>query len=227
MWAANEVLADTVYRVVGSDGRISYSDKNPNAGSGTPQSVAEQIEIKENYSNKTSITQVGSVSYCGTVALPVRDITSTNYYAQVVINKKNWAAEIMRIDGAMSQMVRGSHTRYSGPGGYTVENINRLSELNCAVDWSQKQKLKALDEKIALQKKSEGLDTYLQELKMGMQDVCGDEPIYSSTDRLFDDRRDTWKKCVSGHNGKMGEVQADLRRTDQQLLDIKLIEEMP
>jgi hypothetical protein len=221
---------EKVYKVIGSDGKISFTDKDPAAGhSDHPQAgVAEQIEVKENYSNKVPVTLVGSTSYCGSIALPLRDLFTTNFYSTVANSDRNWLSDRNRLIQTMSQVNRNfRYTTSTGPGPFTSENYKHLSELNCAVDWAHQQKDLALIQKDEQQKKSEGLSNYLNELSSGVREICGGEPIYSMDDRLYADKRATWQRCTNDHESKIREVQTDLRRTDDLLHDIKLIEEMP
>ena len=226
---SSQVVFGEIYKVVGPDGKITFSDKNPNPGaSDSPkEGVAEQIEIKEGYSNKIAVTEIGATSYCGSIELPTRDVTSTDFYSRVVNNNRAWQSERKSVDHNVSRLAYTWRNHPEGTTGITVDNLKRLNELNCAVDWAQQQRTIAFSEKLSLQRKSEGLHAYLQEIYSSNRTKCGDEPIYTASDRQFDDRRAAWKKCIAENSSKMSELQADLKRNDALLLDIKRIEDMP
>lgn len=221
---SGNVLAEKIYKLVGADGKVSYTNQNPQLVAGTAQATPQEVEVKEAYSSTIHISYIGSTAFCGSIALPVRDVTSTTFYGQVVNSNKNWMSEIDRLNKSLAQYT-SSYYSGSGAGGYTVENLKRLQELHCATEWADAQKKNAMQEKEQLLKKSAGLSQYLSELKAGATEICGQEPVYSPTDRLFPERRQTWNNCISGQNQKLTDIQSDLKRTDQLLLDIKHIED--
>jgi len=206
-----------IYKTVDAQGHVMFSSQAP---VGSDQKKVDKIELHEGYSNKIQITQTGSVSYCGSIALPVRDVGSTNFYGTVVNDEKMWRQESARIEKQLSQ-----YQRYARPEttAYNNDNLTKLAEYQCASDWAQQQRSKAKEERLALNRKSDGLNAYLKELTDGQVSVCGEEPVYSSSDRLFDDKRRSWQRCTADYRVKMTDIQADLKKADQQLLDIQKI----
>ncbi|MFT3929320.1 MAG: DUF4124 domain-containing protein [Spongiibacteraceae bacterium] len=208
-----------VYKIVDSQGRVSYTNQKPM----TAERVkAEAVEINEGYSNKIKVTKTGSVSYCGSIALPTRDVGSTNFYGTIVNYERQWKNEIDRISKMMNQ-----YNRYGRPESttYNNDNLTKLAENQCAYDWVQAQRKIAAEERLILERKSEGLNTYLGEMLSAQESVCGKEPIYSALDRFFDEKRKSWQRCVSDYQGKMRDIESDLKKTDQQLADIHKIEQ--
>jgi len=207
-----------VYRVVDAQGHVSFTNQKP---FGTESKKAEEIQVHEGYVSKVRPTQTGSATYCGSIALPTRDVGSTTFYGTVVNNERLWRSEVARIQKLVSQ-----GNRYTRPelSAYNNENLTKLAENQCAYDWAQEQRKNAKAERLALDRKSEGLSTYLKEMQTAQVSVCGEEPIYSSSDRFFDDKRKSYQRCMSDYQTKMRDIESDMKRADQQLLDIRKIE---
>lgn len=208
-----------VYKIVDAQGHISYTNQKPISAD---KAKAETVEIHEGYTNKLPITKTGSVSYCGSIALPIREVGTTNYYGTIVNNEQRWKTEIDRISKQLNQYNRYSRPEAATP--YNNENLTKLAENQCAYDWVQQQRKNAKEERATLDHKSDGLNSYLKEMLAAQTSVCGTEPIYSSSDRFFDDKRKSWQRCMADYQNKMRDIESDLKKTDQQLLDIHKIE---
>lgn len=207
-----------IYKTVDAQGHVTYTNQAP---IGNDKKKAEQIEVHEGYSNKLPVTQTGSASYCGSIALPTRDVGSTSFFETVVYNEKTWRSEIARTQTLISQYNRN---RRATSTPYNSDNLTKLAENQCAYDWVQDLRKNAKDERVALDRKSSGLNSYLQEMKSAQTSVCGEEPIYASSDRFFDDKRKSWQRCTADYQVKMRDIESDLKKTDAQLRDIHKIE---
>ncbi len=206
-----------IYKTVDAQGHISYTNTAP---VGADAHKSEQVEVHEGYSNKLSVTQTGSVSYCGSIALPVRDIRFHSFFEQVSNKEKFWQSNLDRL-----QKQAGDYVRYNRTSAApTPANLVSLAEFQCACEWAQLQRHNAKEEKAQLEQKSAGLSAYLKELTEKEVAVCGAEPIYSSGNTYFEEKRQAWQRCTGDSRAKMGDVERDLDNADRQLLDIRKIE---
>lgn len=213
---SGDAYAEKVYKLVGPDGKIIYTNKNPeliNIGNADH----EEIDVKESYSNVTPVTRVGSAMFCGNIQLPLREIGSTNFYGKVVSARKDWERAIIDLESKIAKKRRSSLEDKN------FQYLKQLTEYKCARNWADEQKRNAMQEKKLLIEKSAGFNRYLEDLKNGFDLVCGEEPIYRTNDVIYMDRRNAWNRCNADYNSKMKEIQDDLKKTDQQLLDIKRI----
>jgi len=221
-----------IYKTVDAQGHTTFTNKPPASLSNTAVAPknAEKIQLKEGYSNTLNVTQIGSTYYCGSIALPTRSPSNTIFYTTVASNQRIWRTEIDRIEKTQSQYNRYGSSQYnqynrSPSAQNSPELLAKLAEYQCAFEWAQQQRKTAATEKATLVNRSLGLNSYIQELSTAQKNVCSEEPIFSSQDRYYEDKHRTWQTCASNYTSKMSTADSDLKKLDQQLLDIHRIEE--
>ena len=218
IFVSSLVFADdqVVYKVVGADGKVSFSNKPPAVADG--KNKVEKVDVKSSLTNKTAVVQEGDNFFCGRILLPKYpngeaeffSSKKTSFYQELAYKKKTWESSIRAIDSTAHNVESYSYYSHSYSSSSqsknnTPEKLEEARDDRCAIDWAEGKQAELAELKETLLAKIESNSKYI-DMESGVRDrSCGLEPVYNPKVNDFDisQRRSMWSECVEPHQDRI------------------------
>ncbi len=229
--------ANKIYKAVDADGKVYFTDKNPNHISTIDAVESEEISVKKDSSNKTRIVSIGDSSYCGHIQLPQKKTADNSYYKNrpeyyyksLSRKRDEWQRSLKKYEQQLSsksyQYNYYSSSRYRRSSNYNnthnPETIEKMRDYRCALTWANQQANTLNNQQDSLDKNIHKLKSSLTNLQNTQQRVCGNEPIYDPSDTYLLDKWNRWNKCNEPYKSLISETAKKINHSDAELSTIR------
>ncbi len=225
--------AGKLYKIVGEDGKITFSQYPPDKGSNDDQSAGTVETVKVSGGGSTRVTQNGDREMCGEIQLPYRSDRSKSRMASHLDRVNDqvgyWKDKLTRLerqaaDRSHKKLSSNSNTssRYFSQGYQNSKDKKylqlqnrdqkRIRDLRCAISWGNNINSEMADTRVQLNDEKSRLTAIRNDLENSMQSLCGDLPSYDPTDAQTTRQRSNWYTCSKRYRKEIRVVESKLNR---------------
>lgn len=210
-------FAGTVYKVVDENGKVHFTDHDPAASQ--PGVRVQEVAVNQDAANRSSVTQVGTSQFCGTIRLPSRQNYGSGFFESLASNKGNWKRSLESLERQTEQLT-SSHSSYyynksSFDKNYSPEKLEQMRDYRCAIGWAEDQERLSRDEMLRLGALVTQQNSLVNRLVGAQAEACGPEPQFGMPD--YSEHRRAWSKCSQPYQEQINQGRHALQDADRQL----------
>lgn len=230
---ADSADAGKMYKIVGKDGKVTFSQYPPDSSAEDDQSTKTVEELKVATGGASRVSKNGDYEMCGNIRLPYRSSRSKSGMAKYLDSVGDkvvyWERELKRLEKITADRSRdklasnrNSNSRYFSQEYQNTKDQNylqrqsrdqeRMRDLRCAINWGKDTRSETTDTRLELKSERERLTAIRDELENNLQNRCGDLPSYDPTDPQVTRQRSDWYSCSKHYRKEIRTVESKLKR---------------
>ena len=206
MMAGVQAHAGTLYKIVDEAGNVTYSQFPPAPKPAQEQQGLKVDEMSVSGESASQVRLVGKNQYCGEIMLPSLNPKEPESYLELDDLRQAWQHELegdTDLNNVRFRMYMGRYNLSRDPS----EAGQRKRDLQCAIEWVDKQRGEVAKVKDSLKQEASDLNQQIARLKAKRDKQCGSEPYRDPNQPATQVLWQRWRDCYNQYRDELYQLE--------------------
>lgn len=203
---AGSIEAAKMYKIVDEQGNVTYSQFPPPPKPAQEQDGLTVDEVSVNGASASRVRTLGRKQYCGEIQLPTINPKKPEEYLDLGELRQAWLNELegdTDLNNVRFRMYMGRYDVNRNPS----EAGQRKRDLQCAIEWVDKQKGDVEKARASLQQEVTELNQQIARIKSRREKQCGSEPYRNPNQPSTQAIWQRWSDCYYQYQDELYDLE--------------------